>query len=213
MVKCCKPSEGSCEGESSDTSLKISPDGSGAASPLESDGENAASIPFQLDERLDSGLDGSSNSSAVRSSDINDSNVYENAPTVQPIDPPESSAGGQQNSCLRYKVQTNWPEQSRELLGLIVNSLRALDGAVPQGCPDPRQQPQSAKKIALILDKAPKHLQRDLVALVPKLVEHSEHPIAAHFLLERIQKPDEELQNVSLFHLPPKFGTLRTFRM
>lgn len=88
--------------------------------------------------------------------------------------------------------QTKWPEQSEELLGLIVNSLRALDGAVPQGCPEPRRRPQSAQKIALVLDKAPKHLQPDLVALVPKLVEHSEHPLAACALLDRLQKPDAE---------------------
>lgn len=90
------------------------------------------------------------------------------------------------------KFQTKWPEQSEELLGLIVNSLRALDGAVPQGCPEPRRKPQSAQKIALVLDKAPKHLQKDLVALVPKLVEHSEHPLAACALLDRLQKPDAE---------------------
>lgn len=77
-------------------------------------------------------------------------------------------------------------------MGLIVNSLRALDGAVPRGCPEPRRRPQSAQKIALVLDKAPKHLQSDLVALVPKLVEHSEHPLAAGVLLERLQQPGAE---------------------
>lgn len=75
---------------------------------------------------------------------------------------------------------------------MIVNSLRALDGAVPQGCPEPRRRPQSAQKISLVLDKAPKHLQPDLVALVPKLVEHSEHPLAADVLIERLQAPDAE---------------------
>lgn len=93
---------------------------------------------------------------------------------------------------MNLELQTKWPEQSEELLGLIVNSLRALDGAVPQGCPEPRRRPQSAQKIALVLDKAPKHLQADLVALVPKLVEQSEHPLAAHALLERLQQPDAE---------------------
>lgn len=93
---------------------------------------------------------------------------------------------------MNLELQTKWPEQSEELLGLIVNSLRALDGTVPQGCPEPRRRPQSAQKIALVLDKAPKHLQADLVALVPKLVEQSEHPLAACALLERLQKPDAE---------------------
>lgn len=73
-----------------------------------------------------------------------------------------------------------------------MNSLRALDGAVPQGCPEPRRRPQSAQKIALVLDKAPKHLQHDLIALVPKLVDHSEHPLAATALLDRLKKPDAE---------------------
>lgn len=89
-------------------------------------------------------------------------------------------------------MQPKWPEQSDELLGLIVNSLRALDGAVPQGCPEPRRRPQSAQKIALVLEKAPKHLQPDLIALVPKLVDLSEHSLAAYALLERLQKPDAE---------------------
>ena len=92
----------------------------------------------------------------------------------------------------KFNFQTKWPEQSEELLGLIVNSLRALDGAVLQGCPEPRRRPQSVQKITLVLDKAPKHLQPDLVALVPKLVEHSEHPLAASALLDRLQKPDAE---------------------
>jgi len=143
--------------------------------------------------------------------------IPEKALPGQPICPPETSAGDSEHVSLRSKVhlyisevdellclivdidylnklnfQTKWPEQSEELLGLIVNSLRALDGAVPQGCPEPRRRPQSAQKISLVLDKAPKHLQADLVALVPKLVDQSEHPLAAGVLLERLQKPDAE---------------------
>jgi len=89
-------------------------------------------------------------------------------------------------------VQPKWPEQSDELLGLIVNSLRALEGAVPQGVPEPRRRPQSAQKIAVVLEKAPKHLQPDLIALVPKLVDLSEHSLVAYSLLERLQRPDSE---------------------
>jgi hypothetical protein len=81
---------------------------------------------------------------------------------------------------------------------LIINSLRALDGAVPQGCPEPRRRPQSAQKIALVLEKAPQHLQSDLIALVPKLVDVSEHAVAAGILLDRIQQPGAELS----LHLP-----------
>ncbi|KAK0572438.1 hypothetical protein LWI29_031507 [Acer saccharum] len=193
MVECCQPSEGSSHGDSSDANSKPSLDGNGGARPLESDRENGAkdSAQFPLYERLDSGVDDSSSTSAVQSSDMNGINVPEKAVPGQPICPPETSAVGfSESASLRSK--TKWPEQSEELLGLIVNSLRALDGAVPQGCPEPRRRPQSAQKISLVLDKAPKHLQPDLVALVPKLVEHSEHPLAAYALLERLQKPDAE---------------------
>lgn len=75
---------------------------------------------------------------------------------------------------------------------MIVNSLRALDGVVPQGCPEPRRRPHSAQKVALVLDKAPKHLQPDIISLIPKLVEHSEHPLAACALLDRLEQPDAE---------------------
>ncbi|KAK3211933.1 hypothetical protein Dsin_016639 [Dipteronia sinensis] len=193
MVECCQPSEGSAHGDSSDANSKPSLDGNGGARPLESDRENGAkeSAQFPVYERLDSGVDDSSSTSAVQSSDMNGINVPEKAVPGQPIYPPETSAVGfSESASLRSK--TKWPEQSEELLGLIVNSLRALDGAVPQGCPEPRRRPQSAQKISLVLDKAPKHLQPDLVALVPKLVEHSEHPLAAYALLERLQKPDAE---------------------
>ncbi|GMY29268.1 Ubiquitin carboxyl-terminal hydrolase 13 [Fagus crenata] len=192
MVECCQPSEGSSNGDSSDANSKPSPDGSGAATPLESDRENGAteSVQFPVFERLDSGIDEGGSASAVQSSDMNGLGIPEKALPGQPICPPETSAGTSEHVPLRSK--TKWPEQSEELLGLIVNSLRALDGAVPQGCPEPRRRPQSAQKIALVLDKAPKHLQADLVALVPKLVEQSEHPLAACALLERLQKPDAE---------------------
>lgn len=63
---------------------------------------------------------------------------------------------------------------------------------MPQGCPEPRRRPQSVQKISLVLDKAPRHLQPDLIALVPKLVDHSEHQLAACALLDRLQKPDAE---------------------
>ncbi|XVF89339.1 hypothetical protein PTKIN_Ptkin19aG0122400 [Pterospermum kingtungense] len=193
MVECCQPSEGGAHGDSSDGNSKPSFDGSEAASPLDCDRENGAVEPVQFPvyERLDSCVDDGSSASAVQSSDMNGTDISGKAIPGQPISPPETSVGGSsENSSLRSK--TKWPEQSEELLGLIVNSLRALDGAVPQGYPEPRRRPQSAQKITLVLDKAPKHLQPDLVALVPKLVEHSEHPLAAYALIERLQKPDAE---------------------
>ncbi|XP_020213919.1 uncharacterized protein LOC109798115 isoform X2 [Cajanus cajan] len=192
MVECCQPSEVGPVADSVESCSKPSSDGSGAASPLECERENGTmeSAQVPVNERLDSVVEESSNTSAVQSSDLNGKGIQGKALPGQPICPPETSATASENASFRSK--TKWPQQSEELLGLIVNSLRALDGAVPQGCPEPRRRPQSAKKIALVLDKAPKHLQADLVALVPKLVEQSEHPLAAYALLERLQKPDAE---------------------
>lgn len=193
MVECCQPSDGNYYGDSSDANSKPPLDANGGARPLEADRENGASesAQFPLFERLDSGADDNSTTSAVQSSDLSGIDIAEKALPGQPIFPPETSAGGSLESA-SFRSKTKWPEQSAELLGLIVNSLRALDGAVPQGCPEPRRRPQSAQKISLVLDKAPKHLQPDLVALVPKLVEHSEHPLAADALIERLQKSDAE---------------------
>ncbi|CAI9092678.1 OLC1v1027990C1 [Oldenlandia corymbosa var. corymbosa] len=193
MVECCQPSEGSTGDDSSEISSKPSLDDSGSTTLLESDRgigvEESAQLP--LHERLDLGIGESTTASAVQSSDVEGNATAELPVAEQPICPPETSAlGFSDNPPIRSK--TKWPEQSEELLGLIVNSLRALDGAVPQGCPEPRRRPQSAQKIALVLDKAPKHLQPDLVSLVPKLVEHSEHPLVACALLDRLQKPDAE---------------------
>ena len=100
--------------------------------------------------------------------------------------------------------QSKWPEQSEELLGLIVNSLRALDSAVPHGCREPRRRPQAVRKIALVLEKAPKQLQQDLISLVPKLVDGSEHSLAACALLDHLQKPDAEPSLRLPVSLPPK---------
>ncbi|WJX41741.1 hypothetical protein P8452_29053 [Trifolium repens] len=192
MVECCQPSEVGPVVDSVDECSKLSPDSSGNTSPLERDNENRVVESAQLlvHERLSSVVEESSSTSSVQSFDLNVNGFQEKARPGQPTCPPETCATFSENASFRSK--TKWPEQSEELLGLIVNSLRALDGAVPQGCPEPRRRPQSAQKIALVLDKAPKHLQADLVALVPKLVEQSEHPLAAHALLERLQLPEAE---------------------
>ncbi|KAL8130006.1 hypothetical protein V2J09_019161 [Rumex salicifolius] len=191
MVECCQPSEGSCNDDSIDT--KTSPEVSGSTCPVQCDKDDGAANPMLLPsfERLKSGLGECSNDSAVQSTGMSRSAIQDKAMPGQPVSPPEPTAQGSYgNGSLRSK--TKCPEQSEELLGLIVNSLRALDGAVPQRCPEPRRRPQSAQKIAVVLDKAPKHLQHDIVALVPKLVEISEHPLAAATLMERLQKPEAE---------------------
>ncbi|XP_023760022.1 uncharacterized protein LOC111908425 [Lactuca sativa] len=188
MVECCQPSED----DSSDGSSRPS----AASSPPELDRRTTTtttttgvteSSQVYAHERLDSGGNEIASASAVQSSEF----MTEKPFAGPPFSPPETyAASSSESSSLRSKAK--WPEQSEELLGLIVNSLRALDGAVPQGCPEPRRRPQSAQKIALVLDKAPKHLQHDLIALVPKLVDHSEHPLAATALLDRLKKPDAE---------------------
>ncbi|KAL9230264.1 hypothetical protein vseg_005639 [Gypsophila vaccaria] len=192
MVECCQPSEGS----SNDDAISKASQACSSASPQSFETQSGATEHTRdpLMERLDTEAS-ESVSVAVQSmrssTGTSDAKVHEQAVPGQPTCPPESSAGGlSEEASLRPK--TKWPEQSEELLGLIVNSLRALDGAVPQGCPEPRRRPQSAQKITLVMDKAPKHLQPDLVALVPKLVERSEHPLAAAALLERLQKADAE---------------------
>ncbi|XP_071701856.1 uncharacterized protein [Rutidosis leptorrhynchoides] len=178
MVECCQPSEESSNGDCSDRS--------GASSPPERS-------QLYVNGRLDSVTDEISTATAVQSSDANGNRASDKTfdGHEQPFCPPETcAASSSDSSSLQYK--TKWPEQSEELLGLIVNSLRSFDGAVPQGCPEPRRRPESAQKIALVLDKAPKHLQPDLISLIPKLVDHSEHPLAASALLDRLKKSDAE---------------------
>ncbi|XP_073055256.1 uncharacterized protein [Primulina eburnea] len=193
MVECCHPSEGSSSVDSSDASSKTSPMGCGAICSLESDGDNEVSESPKtvVEKRFESGTAEIINVSAIQSSGIDLIKAREKIIPGQSMCPPETSADSLSDFPLR-QPKTKWPQQSEELLGLIVSSLRSLDGAVPQGCPEPRRRPQSAEKIALVLDKAPKHLQLDIVALVPKLVEPSEHPLAASALLDRLQKPDAE---------------------
>ncbi|KAK9079979.1 hypothetical protein SSX86_001654 [Deinandra increscens subsp. villosa] len=174
MVECCQPLT-----SEDDYSDRASPDDIFHPEPSQ----------LHVNDRLDSGIDDISTPSAVQSSDVNGNHTSLKTYGFCPLDSC-TVATSSENASLRSK--TKWPEDSEELLGLIVNSLRALDGAVPQGCAEPRRRPNSAKKIALVLDKAPKYLQPDLISLVPKLVEHCEHPLAAYALLDRLEKPDAE---------------------
>jgi hypothetical protein len=69
-----------------------------------------------------------------------------------------------------------------------VNSLRTLEEVVPQGVPEPQCRPKSVQKISLVLDKVPKHLQPDLITLVPKLIDLPEYSLTTYALLEHLQK-------------------------
>lgn len=194
MVECCQPSEGRTGYTSSDASSKP-PDCNGASTPPEPRGNNEVTncAQFHIHQRLDSGVDEISNSHAVQSSDVNMTKLAYRSNIEQPILPPETSAMDLPLDDGFLQVpKTKWPEQAEEILGLIVNSLRALDSAVPQGYHEPRRRTQSVQKITLVLDKAPKDLQPDLIALVPKLVDQSEHQLAAQTLLERLQMPEAE---------------------
>ncbi len=71
-----------------------------------------------------------------------------------------------------------------------MNFLRTLEKAVPQGVHEPQCMPKSVQKILVVLNKTPKHLQLDLVMLVPKLIDISNHSLAAYAMLEHLQKPN-----------------------
>lgn len=105
MVECCQPTEGSCNGDLSDANSKI-PDGSGAASPLQSDRDNGAteSVHCPVYERLDNSADESTSASAVQSSDMHGVGIPGKPLPGQPTCPPETSAGGSENVSLRTKV-------------------------------------------------------------------------------------------------------------
>lgn len=193
MVECCQPSEGRTGYASSDASSKPPPDSNGASTPPEFSGNSEVRdcAQFQVHQRLDSGVDEIS-ANAVQSSDLSRNDMPCKSNFEQPHLPPESSATDiSLDDGFLQAPKTKWPEQSEELLGLIVNSLRTLEGIVPQGYSEPRRT-QSVHKISLVLDKAPKDLQPDLIALVPKLVDESEHQLAACTLLDRLRMPEAE---------------------
>ncbi|CAL5057168.1 unnamed protein product [Urochloa decumbens] len=195
MVECCQPSEES----GSSASTKASPNSNGATSPPDSSPPEL-SVEGELTECACGNayaLAEPNSNDILYSPAIRDADLATDEITANNLEhscfPPETSAtdlpadeGPEQVS------RSKWPEQSEELLGLILNSLRALDSAVPHGCPEPRRRPQAVQKIALVLEKAPKQLQQDLIALVPKLVDGSEHSLAASALLDHLQKSDAE---------------------
>ncbi|KAK1292495.1 hypothetical protein QJS10_CPB17g02403 [Acorus calamus] len=194
MVECCQPSDGRVADDYPGISSKSCLDSDGHLQSSESIRENEAmdSAQCSINQRLHCGIAESSNAHAILSSDLN-TGICGKYEAGQNISPPEASAEDLpvDDDSVRLS-KTKWPEQSEELLRLIVNSLRALDSAVPQGCPEPRRRSQSIQKLALVLDKVPRNLQADLVALIPKLVDCTEHSVAACMLLDWIQKSETE---------------------
>ncbi|CAD6243587.1 unnamed protein product [Miscanthus lutarioriparius] len=190
MVECCQPSEES----GSSASTKASPDSNGASSPpeLSVEGELTECACNDVYARVESNSDDIRDSPAMCNTDLAATEIAVNNLEHSCFPPETSAADLPADEGPELASWSKWPEQSEELLGLIVNSLRALDSAVPHGCREPRRRPQAVRKIALVLDKAPKQLQQDLISLVPKLVDGSEHSLAACALLDHLQKPDAE---------------------
>ncbi|XP_073389366.1 uncharacterized protein [Physcomitrium patens] len=212
MVECCQPSEGKkgndAPAESKRGGAVEANNGSKLVAAGGAEWRNGGSGAecrdsglSLIEQRLEVEGDGCSGAQAVQSSDslavdlpvgraaaLPVSSVHSEAAARQECTVPDSKRDNVSNHGLKAK----WPEQSDELLGLIVNSLRAVEGAVAQGGPEPRRRPQSAQKITVVLEKAPKHLRADVIGLVPKLVDLSEHSSVACSLLERLQRADAD---------------------
>ncbi|KAK3158448.1 hypothetical protein QOZ80_2AG0137330 [Eleusine coracana subsp. coracana] len=190
MVECCQPSE---ERSSSPASSKIYPDSNEASSPpgLSVEGELTEYACSNMYERAEPNSDDIQGSPASQDAHLATNDVTANT-LEHSIFSPETSATDLLADESEQASRSKWPEQSEELLGLIVHSLKALDSAVPHGCPEPRRRPQAVQKIALVLEKSPKQLQSDLITLVPKLVDGSDHSNAARVLLDHLQKPEAE---------------------
>lgn len=195
MVECCQPSDERSSYGSSSESSKTAPDSNGASSPPELiivEGELTECACRNQYETAESNTDNSRHNLALQNTELSakemPAKILEQASF--PSETPANYLPGDGSS--DQASPTKWPDQSEELLGLIVNSLKALDCAVPHGCPEPRKRPKSVQKVALVLEKAPKKLQPDLIALVPKLVDGSEHSLAACALLDHLQKADAE---------------------
>eukprot|EP01018_Ginkgo_biloba_P001927 Gb_20787 [translate_table: standard] len=193
MVECCQPSEGKKNNDTSDARSKYVVDANELDMEFRGTVGTLGTVQSPIDQRLDVSVHGVFQMQAVQSSDSLATELVGKTTVLPASLPPESDAQYPLpvNNC-NLMLKPKCPEQSDELLGLIVNSLKALDGAAPQGCMEPRRRSQSAQKIALVLEKSPKHLQPDLISLVPKLVDITEHSLAAYALLVQIQRPDAE---------------------
>jgi len=94
MVECCQPSEARTGYESSDTSLKPSPDSNGASTPSERSGDSEVPeyAQFHVYQRLESEADEISQSHAVQSSDLSTNGIPGKTNPELAICPPETSA-------------------------------------------------------------------------------------------------------------------------
>ncbi|XP_022729174.1 uncharacterized protein LOC111284647 isoform X2 [Durio zibethinus] len=83
-------------------------------------------------------------------------------------------------------------KSSEEILGFIVNSLKALDDNITQDTSKPSQGCQFVEKILVLLNEAPRHLLPDLVSLLPKLACQLDHKVVACALLDQLEMPGAE---------------------
>ncbi|KAF5934919.1 hypothetical protein HYC85_026048 [Camellia sinensis] len=192
MVESCQHSETRSSVDCYDSSLKPSGHTNGDASEgqfLRQSGPEDSGQSAKY-ETLASWVDGSSSMCAVEGLEEEITDIPEKAILAQPPSELSAIALLKINSIQDLKIK--WPEQADEILDMIINSLKALDGTIPKGGLRPNQWLVSVHKISRALDRAPKHLQPDLVTLVPKLVDHSDNPLAASVLLDQLTKPDAD---------------------
>ncbi|XVE71506.1 hypothetical protein DITRI_Ditri10aG0156300 [Diplodiscus trichospermus] len=83
-------------------------------------------------------------------------------------------------------------ESSEEILGFIINSLKAIDDAVTKDPSEPSQGFQFLDKVLVLLNEAPKLLLPDLVSLLLKLGYQFEQNVVACALLDQLQMPGAE---------------------
>nr|PNR60391.1 hypothetical protein PHYPA_003184 [Physcomitrium patens] len=153
MVECCQPSEvKKCNDVPVENKRGGFYEGNNAAKPAAAGGvdwrnggsavESRDSGLSSIDQRLEVGGDGSSGAQAVQSSDSLAVDMPVGRAAALSVSSVQSEPAASQESCVpdtmnntfsNHAQKPKWPEQSDELLGLIVNSLRALEGAVPQG--------------------------------------------------------------------------------
>ncbi|CAG9460218.1 unnamed protein product [Pedinophyceae sp. YPF-701] len=112
----------------------------------------------------------------------------------------DSSAGGEGASELAQRLAADAAspgQQSETLLRLIIHSLRTLDTYAVQASqlplPPRAPRPPMAHRLASLLQSAPRSLLSDILLLVPKLVDASEHGQAARCLCEWLASGDHEL--------------------
>ncbi|KAH9300653.1 hypothetical protein KI387_012236, partial [Taxus chinensis] len=197
MVDCCQTSEGKNNGNSEERPKDILDANvasiSGTDLALQGFTGTSGSARSIIDQRLDGNVDGTLEMQAVQNNNSLATNVFQNTSILPGSLASES--GAQYPSPVNNTSQILKPqfsEQSDELLRLIVSSLRALDCAVPQDGFEPQRRPESAQKFAFVLEKSPRYLKEDLIALAPNLVDASEHQLAAFVLLSQLPKTDSE---------------------